>query len=71
MGLFKSPLKKLKKVAKVAKKLDPIGSKIAGATSPLAKKILAEDKSKRLYQNPQAVRESTRRREIDQDVMEN
>lgn len=60
MGLFKNPLKKLKKVAKVAKKLDPIGSKIAGKTSPLARKILAEDKNKRLYQGPAQVRESAK-----------
>lgn len=60
MGLFGNPLKKLKKVAKVAKKLDPVGSKIAAATSPAARKILSEDKNKRLYQGPAQVRESTK-----------
>lgn len=60
MGFFKNPLKKLKKVAKIAKKLDPVGSKIAGTVSPAARRILAEDKNKRLYEGPAAVRESTK-----------
>lgn len=62
MGLFGNPFKKLKKVAKVAAKLDPVGSKIAKATSPAVKKILSEDKGKRLYAGPAQVRESTNRR---------
>lgn len=60
MGFFKNPLKKLKKVAKIAKKLDPVGSKIAEKTSPAMRKILADDKNKRLYEGPAAVRESTK-----------
>jgi hypothetical protein len=60
MGFFKNPLKKLKKVAKVAQKLDPVGSKIAKATSPAVRKFLSEDKNKRLYQGPAQVRESTK-----------
>lgn len=60
MGFFKNPLKKLKKVAKVAKKLDPVGSRIASATSPAARRILSDDKNKRLYQGPADVRASTK-----------
>lgn len=70
MGLFKNPLKKLKKVAKIAAKVDPIGSKIAKATSPAVRKILAEDKNKRLYAGPAQVRESTQRREPGVDEVE-
>lgn len=70
MGFFKNPLKKLKKVAKIAKKIDPIGSKIAAASSPAIKKIMAEDKGKRLYSSPEAVVDSTRRRTPGSDEME-
>lgn len=72
MGFSLNPLKKLKKVAKVAKKLDPVGSKIASATSPAARKILSDDKNKRLYQGPAQVRESTKpMRERGSQEMEN
>lgn len=75
MGLFSNPLKKLKKVAKIAKKIDPIGSKIAGKVSPAARRILSDDKNKRLYEGPAAVRESTKpmreRRMAGSEEMEN
>lgn len=74
MGFFKNPLKKLKKAGKIAKKIDPLGSKIAAAGSPAIKKILSDDKNKRMYQSPAAVRESTkpmRERAAGSETLEN